>query len=103
MTLSEKSGIHFSGSGAYALDVELDTLRQGQSTAVIDSAGHAPHIGLPSIGAGFAPSAGLLLAPESAADLCTRRAHIHIGQSAIGARGRKEALGFAQVGGEDGR
>src|SRR5256885_12604550 len=54
--------------------------------------GGAAHVGLPRVGAGFAAAAGLLLAPEGAADLGARGADVDVGDAAI--RGGEEALGL---------
>ena len=67
----------------------LTPCASGRRAAVVDGAGLAAHIGLPGVGAGFAPAAGLLLAAEGAADLGAGRADIHIGDAAIGADARR--------------
>ena len=84
-------------------DVELDALRERQRGAVVDGVGGAAHVGLPGIGAGFAAAAGFLLAAEGAADLGAGRADVDVGDAAVGAGRREEALGLAQVEGEDRR
>jgi hypothetical protein len=80
-----------------------DALGERQIVAVIDRVGLAPHVGAPAVRAALAPAAGLLLAAERAADLGARRADVDVGDAAIRARRRQEALGFAQVVGEDRR
>ena len=84
-------------------DVELHALGQRQRGAVIDGVGGAAHVGLPGIGAGLAAAAGFLLAAEGAADLGAGRADVDVGDAAVGAGRRDEALGLAQVVGEDRR
>src|SRR6267154_3461819 len=51
---------------------------------------------------GLAPDAGLLLAAERAADLCAAGSRVHIGDTAIRARGGKEQLRGPEAVGEDG-
>ena len=80
-----------------------DALRQRQRLGVVHRVGGAAHIGLPGVGAGLAAAAGFLLAAEGAADLGARGADVDVGDAAVGAVGRQEALGLAQVGGEDRR
>jgi hypothetical protein len=53
------------------VDVEGDSLREGQVGAVVDGVGGAAHVLLPGVGAGLAASAGLLFAAEGSAYLCS--------------------------------
>src|SRR5688572_24504237 len=85
-----------------ALDVEGHALGQRQGGGVFDGVGGAAHVGLPAVGAGLAPAAGLLLAAEGAADLSAARTDVDVGDAAVRARARDEALGLAHVQGEDG-
>ena len=52
------------------IDVEADSLCEGQVGAVVDGVGGTAHVLLPCVGAGLAPSAGLFFASEGSADLC---------------------------------
>src|SRR5262249_9103312 len=49
----------------------------------------------------FAAAAGLLLAAEGAADLGPARPDVHVDDAAVAAARCHEAIGLAQVGGED--
>ena len=73
-------------------DVELDALGQGQLARVVDGVGGAAHVGFPGVGAGFAATAGFLLATEGAADLGARGADVDVGDAAVG--GGQEAFGL---------
>src|ERR1700722_14252090 len=80
---------------------ELHALSQGKFAGIIDGVGTSAHVGLPRVRTGFPSAAGLLLAAERATDLGARRADVHIRDATI--RLGQEALGLAQVVGEDGR
>src|SRR5436190_18919198 len=82
-------------------DIEADPLRERQIAAVVYRVGRAAHVSLPGIGARLAAAAGLLLAAERTADLRAARPDIHVDDAAIAAGGRHEALGLADVVGED--
>src|SRR5262245_34568765 len=89
--------------GRFGSDVEADALRERQLAAVVDRVGRAAHVGLPCIGARLAPAAGFLLAAERAADLRAAGPDVHVDDAAVAAARRHEALGFADVIGEDAR
>ncbi|KPW59959.1 Uncharacterized protein ALO80_05928 [Pseudomonas caricapapayae] len=83
--------------------VENDALGQWQLAGIVDGVGLPPHVGAPRIGAGFAATAGVLLAAKRTADFCTAGADIDVGDTTIAARRTLERLGFTQVGGKNAR
>src|SRR3546814_19680175 len=76
---------------------ELDALRQRQRFGVVDGVGLSAHVHLPRIRARLAAATGFLFTTESATDLGAGGADIDVGNTTIGAGGRKKALGRAQV------
>src|SRR2546423_3804761 len=93
----------WNSSNSIGSDIEADPLGERQLAAVVYRVGRAAHVGLPRIGARLAAAAGFLLAAERAADLRAARPDIHVDDAAVAAARRHEALGFADVGGEDAR
>ena len=83
------------------LRTERDALGQGQLGAPVNRVGLATHVGLPGVGAGFAPAAGFLFTAERAADFGAAGSDVHVGDAAVAAQVRQERLGFKQVGRED--
>ncbi len=79
------------------VDVEDDSLGEGEGLAVVDGVGGSAHVGLPAVGAGLAAAAGLLLAAEGSADLGSGRADVDVGDAAVGADGGEEGLGLGDV------
>jgi hypothetical protein len=77
--------------------LEFDPLGQWHVAAVVDRIGLAAHVGLPGVGAAFAPAAGLLLATERAADLRTAGADVHVGDAAIATGRAQEALRISRM------
>src|SRR5437867_8149964 len=88
-------------SNAIGSDIEPDPLGQRQVAAVVYRVGRAAHVRLPGVGTRLAAAAGLLLAAERAADLGAARPDVHVDDAAVAAGRRHEALGFADVVGED--
>src|SRR5688572_8232385 len=84
-------------------ELEPDSLGERQFAAVVDGIGGAAHVGLPGIRAGLTAAAGFLLAAERAADLGAARADVDVDDAAVAAAPRHEALGLANVVGEDAR
>src|ERR1700749_1825261 len=84
-----------------ALNCELDALCERECVGVVDGRGLTAHVGAPRIRTALASAAGFLLAAECSADLGPRRPDVHIGDSAIGARGCDKLLRFLHVRGED--
>src|SRR5205085_5900159 len=84
-------------------DLEPDSLGERQLAGVVDGVRRPAHVGLPRVRSRLATAAGLLLAAESAADLRPTRADVHVGDAAVAAGGAHEALGLADVVGEDRR
>ena len=82
-----------------SVDVEDDTLGEGKGLAVVDGVGGAAHVGLPSVGAGFAAASGLFFAAKGTADLGAGRADINVGDAAVGAVCGQEALRLGEVAG----
>src|SRR5688572_24464567 len=82
-------------------DIEAYSLCEGQIAAVVYRVGRAAHVGLPRIGARLAPASGFLLSAERAADLRAARPDVDVDDAAVAAARRHEALGFADVVGED--
>src|SRR5690606_11450217 len=72
-------------------------LRQRQLITPIYSIGLPAHIGLPTVRAAFPPAAGFFFTSEGAADLRTTRTDIHIGNTAITPKMRKELLRLAHM------
>src|ERR1700740_514972 len=62
---------------------ELNALRKWQLGREINRVCLPAHVALPRIASLFPPAAGVFLTTESAADLRTARAGVHIGDAAI--------------------
>ena len=62
---------------------ELDALRQWQIRRPVDRVSLTSHVGLPGVGAGFPPAAGLFFAAKYAADLRARCADVDVGDAAV--------------------
>ncbi len=69
--------------GLGCLVAKLDALSEGQSAGPVDCAGLPPHVRLPRVGAGFATTAGVLLAAKGTANLRAASANIDVGNAAI--------------------
>lgn len=64
-------------------DVELDALRQRKRRTVVDRASGATHVLLPRVTAGFATTAGFLLASEGATNFSSGRANVAVDEAAV--------------------
>src|SRR3954447_3219220 len=62
---------------------ELDSLGERQIGSVVDGVRRAPHVGLPRVRPRLAAAAGVLLAPECAADLGAGRPEVDVGDAAV--------------------
>src|SRR3981081_2503499 len=86
-----------------ALDIEPHALRKRQLFSIAYRVGGPAHVGLPAVGARFAPSPGFFFAAEGAADLGSGGSDVDVGDAAVRSRRGQETLGLAQVEREDGR
>ena len=68
----------------------------GSVRAPVDRVRLPSHVGFPRVRAGLPSAAGVLLAAERAADLGARRADVDVGDAAVGAGRREEALGVCK-------
>src|SRR5262245_50109567 len=75
---ARRSGRPSAGRAENPPSAELDALRERQIARPVDRVRLAPHVDLPGVRAGFASPAGVLLAAESAADLGSRGADVHV-------------------------
>src|SRR4051794_12588793 len=80
---------------------ELDALGEGEVVGVVDGVGGPAHVCLPRVTAALTAAAGGLLAAERSADLGATGTDVDVGDAAVTAVGRAEALRLAHVGGED--
>src|SRR6185312_9698592 len=84
-----------------AAHVEANALGQRQRATPVDRARLPAHVGLPGIGTGLASAARFLLTAEGTADLSSRGADVDVGDPAIAAERRQEALRDLQAVGEE--
>src|SRR5438445_4374373 len=106
-TLSRSQGERMKGEGLrnFALSrrapgviaAELDSLSEWKFRRKVNRVGLAAHITFPRITAAFAPTAGVYLAAERAADLRTARAGVHVRDSTIAPDRADEFLRLAHV------
>src|ERR1043166_4472643 len=82
---------------AFVRRAELNPLCERQLTRKIDRVRLTPHVVLPAIAAALAAAAGLFFAAERSPDLCTARARIYVGDSAIAPDRAHEFFRFAHV------
>src|ERR1700749_4750591 len=84
-----------------SLNCELDALCERECVGGVDGRGLAAHVGAPRIRTAFASAAGFLPPAKRTPVFRTARPDVHVGDAAIGAGGRDEALRFLHIGRED--
>src|SRR5207253_4186525 len=76
---------------------ELNSLSEWKFRRKVNRVGLAAHITFPRITAAFAPTAGVFLAAERAANFCTARAGIDVRDSAIAPERADKLFRFANI------
>ncbi len=84
-----------------SIDVEADSLGQGQIFAVIDGDGLSTHVGFPGVGPRLSSATGLFFATEGSTDFSAAGTDVDVGDTAIGAGVGDEEFGFAHIVGHD--